>query len=56
MAPTTRPQANPIPTFDSLRECLQDPELPEAYLKAAILSVTVLFIFCLVWVIQFYGV
>lgn len=53
MAPTTTPQANPIPTFYSLRECLQDSELPEAYLKPAILSITLLFIICIVWVIQF---
>ncbi|XP_070287278.1 E3 ubiquitin-protein ligase RNF183 [Myotis yumanensis] len=56
MAPTTTPQANPIPTCYSPREYLQYPELPEAYLKAAILSITLLFIVCIVWVIQFCGV
>lgn len=54
MAPPTTPQSNPIPTFCPLRECLQDPELPVgAYLMAAILSVTLLFIFSIFWAKQF---
>lgn len=54
MAPTTTHRSNRIPTFYTLRECLQDPELPiAAYPMAAILSATLLSLFFIFWAKQF---